>query len=165
MPTLEERFWAHVQKCRHGETCQRCCWEWQGARMKTGYGTFYVNAQERVRPAPCLALELTNGAMLLRPGTMQPRWDGLYFAMTQWGRVFLATHRCDNPPCCNPHHLRWGTPGDNFRKHTPWLKPGALPSPMRAGGINQDGLHRGRGCPIFGVPGRSAHPAACVSLN
>lgn len=47
-------------------------------------------------------------------------------------------------------------------KRTPWLKPGALPSPKQAGGINKDGLHRGRVCPNFGVPSRSAHPAACV---
>jgi hypothetical protein len=24
-----------------------------------------------------------------------------------------ALHSCDNPPCCNPSHLFWGTPKDN----------------------------------------------------
>ena len=25
----------------------------------------------------------------------------------------FALHHCDNPPCCNPRHLRWGTRSDN----------------------------------------------------
>lgn len=25
----------------------------------------------------------------------------------------VARHRCDNPPCCNPDHLLWGTQSDN----------------------------------------------------
>jgi hypothetical protein len=24
-----------------------------------------------------------------------------------------AAHRCGNPACCNPNHLRWATPGEN----------------------------------------------------
>ena len=26
----------------------------------------------------------------------------------------IARHSCDNPKCCNPHHLAWGTQGDNI---------------------------------------------------
>jgi hypothetical protein len=24
-----------------------------------------------------------------------------------------ALHRCDNPPCCNGAHIRWGRPAEN----------------------------------------------------
>ena len=27
-----------------------------------------------------------------------------------------ALHSCDNPPCCNPTHLRWGTISENTRE-------------------------------------------------
>jgi hypothetical protein len=27
----------------------------------------------------------------------------------------LVLHGCDRPQCCNPRHLRLGTPGDNIR--------------------------------------------------
>jgi hypothetical protein len=32
----------------------------------------------------------------------------------------LALHSCDNPPCINPRHLRWGTQSDNMRDR--WSK-------------------------------------------
>jgi len=30
-------------------------------------------------------------------------------------RGFCVMHLCDNPPCCNPKHLKIGTVGDNNR--------------------------------------------------
>lgn len=51
MTTLEERFWAKVQK---GEGC----WEWQAAKTN-GYGR--INVEGRAIPAHRLAYELTNG--------------------------------------------------------------------------------------------------------
>lgn len=67
------------------------CWEWTGYRLK-GYG------QLRVRRRPVLAhrlsWEIANG---------RPAPDGLH-----------VLHSCDNPPCCNPAHLRLGTDAENI---------------------------------------------------
>lgn len=42
------------------------------------------------------------------------RWiyQGFYGAVPDGMKVL---HRCDNPPCCNPHHLFLGTQQDNMR--------------------------------------------------
>jgi hypothetical protein len=37
-----------------------------------------------------------------------------------------ALHSCDNRPCCNPGHLRWGTNGDNQRDRYA-RRPGRVP--------------------------------------
>lgn len=65
------------------------CWEWTGSKQAYGYGVFtYDNkkyASHRV------ALTFSVGASELQ-----------------------ALHSCDNPACCNPDHLRWGTQQDNM---------------------------------------------------
>lgn len=66
------------------------CWEWQGPIGKKGYGIF--NFLRNNFRAHRMALYLSTGEMP----------DELY-----------ALHSCDNPPCCNPHHLRWGTHQEN----------------------------------------------------
>lgn len=70
------------------------CWEWSLARNSRGYGYYGDNtgAKHVTRKAHRLAFELTNG--------------------------FLPTeviHDCDNPPCCNPDHLRAGDHAVNMR--------------------------------------------------
>lgn len=43
-----------------------------------------------------------------------------------------AAHSCDNPPCCNPKHLRWATHaenGDDMRKRSRAAKPAAKLTP------------------------------------
>jgi hypothetical protein len=66
------------------------CWEWQGSKLKAGYG------QTRVGTTKMLA----HRAMYLH--TVGPIPDGM-----------VVMHACDNPPCCNPNHLRLGTHQDN----------------------------------------------------
>lgn len=67
------------------------CWPWRGDTDKKGYGIFTLGG--RRRPAHELALSFTTG---------EKRTSGLE-----------TCHRCDNPPCCNPAHLRFDTHASN----------------------------------------------------
>lgn len=64
------------------------CWEWRAKRSDFGYGVFKSEKAHRV------AYQLLSG----------PIPDGLF-----------CLHKCDNPPCCNPHHIFLGTLADNNR--------------------------------------------------
>jgi hypothetical protein len=68
------------------------CWEWQGARDSRGYGFIWWKGRQ----------------------------VGVHrVAAIVWGvmknRKLQAMHRCDNPPCFNPAHLKQGTATDNMR--------------------------------------------------
>jgi hypothetical protein len=80
---IAARFWAKVQK---GDGC----WEWQGSRQQRGYGLFRIKGR----------LHKAHRAALMVSGVEVP--DDL-----------CVLHSCDNPPCCNPAHLRLGTKGEN----------------------------------------------------
>jgi HNH endonuclease len=85
--TPEQRFWNFVDKQPGG------CWLWKGAKLPTGYGNFAVN-RTRVY-AHRFSWELHRG----------PIPKGVWLL-----------HNCpggDNPSCCNPEHLRLGTPKEN----------------------------------------------------
>jgi hypothetical protein len=66
------------------------CWEWPYARDLHGYGK--ISLSGRTTKLSHVALELAG----------QPKPDGK-----------VACHSCDNPPCCNPNHLRWDTHAGN----------------------------------------------------
>lgn len=75
------RFWSKV----HLTTSQAACWTWQGRRSAKGYGEFAL------------------GGVSLRAPRIA--WK-LFFGDPGDERIL---HACDNPPCCNPFHLRLGS--------------------------------------------------------
>ena len=66
------------------------CWEWKQRRHVKGYGLAHIG--RRCVRAHRYAYEVWCG----------PIPEGM-----------MVLHSCDNPPCCNPDHLRVGTAKDN----------------------------------------------------
>ena len=85
---IEDRFWAKVDKV----TDPNGCWLWTAYRTKQGYGTFNINGKHH--KAHRIAYWLFHGEIPL-------------------GLCIL--HKCDNPSCVNPSHLRQGTNADNVQ--------------------------------------------------
>lgn len=86
--TPAERFWAKVDRRGDDE-----CWPWDGSTWRGGYGEFYVSPTRGKVAAQVFARELATGEVCP---------DGLE-----------GCHTCDNPPCCNPAHVYYGTRQDN----------------------------------------------------
>lgn len=87
------RFWKKVN--RSGPVPPHApelgnCWVWTRATGQWGYGKLRLN--KRYCVAHRVSYEMENG----------PIPAGL-----------LVLHRCDNPPCVRPSHLRLGTSADN----------------------------------------------------
>jgi len=81
----KDKFWKLVPQGKEG------CWEWTGGTTTdSGYGCFSIrNWPYR---AHRVALYITTG--IQPPG-------------------FHCCHRCNNPICCRPSHLYWGTALEN----------------------------------------------------
>ncbi len=82
------RLWSKIDQRAPDE-----CWPWTAGRHTWGYGQFWVSSVGRCPGAHHVIALLHHG----------PAPEGMQ-----------ALHSCDNPPCCNPAHIRWGTPGENM---------------------------------------------------
>ena len=101
-------FWERVDKSGGPDAC----WPWTGPRFPTGYGMSSLRVVgAKVSTASRAALILTAGpAPRLTFGRSAYT---LTVGRLTYGRPAFALHSCDNPPCCNPSHLRWGTAREN----------------------------------------------------
>jgi DNA-binding XRE family transcriptional regulator len=83
-------FWTKVDVRGKDE-----CWNWLGAQKSFGYGNVRINRKYMTahRVAFLLKYKKING-------------DN------------MVLHKCDNPSCCNPHHLEQGTRLQNAQQRT-----------------------------------------------
>jgi hypothetical protein len=82
-----------VPRGLHGAACTACCWPWQGSRNAAGYGKTRFVLQ----------------------GTAEVYAHRVAYAL-HFGRLagpLEVCHSCNNPACCNWHHLWLGTHADN----------------------------------------------------
>ena len=85
-PSDAERFSKYFEK-----TDESSCWEWTGAKNRKGYGNFHFNGT-------CVAAYRFSYA-LAHSGIIP---DG-----------YMIDHKCFNPACVNPSHLRLATAKQN----------------------------------------------------
>lgn len=80
-------FWPKVERGHPMD-----CWPWRGSKMRNGYARLKWECGNEY--AHRVAWLISGGSLVA-------------------GLVIM--HTCDNPPCCNPAHLRQSTYADNTR--------------------------------------------------
>lgn len=84
---LIKRIWDNIDKRGDND-----CWPWTGSRsIKGGYGKIGINGKSVM--AHRMVYILTHGKIS--------------------EDIPYVTHTCNNPPCCNPKHLKADTPKGN----------------------------------------------------
>ena len=125
-PQEIKRFWSKVDKTP-GHGPQGKYWPWTGAiaKGKLPYGKACIGHTISTG-AHRIALILSSGKQL----------------------QLCALHTCDNPPCCNPAHLYWGTHlqnakdrGDRGRHINPMA---GKPNPYKGKTVNNANRPRGK---------------------
>lgn len=87
MPLVSDRFQAKVSIGLPDD-----CWPWTGSRNRDGYGQVMLEGKKQKAHRVVLAWKLGRP---IKPGKQ-------------------SMHTCDNPPCCNPDHLREGSHAENM---------------------------------------------------
>lgn len=95
--SLEARFWPKVDRAGGIEAC----WPWTGATSQKTSARYGIIRDEHGRKGKVLLAHRV--ALFLLTGAMPSHLD--------------ACHACDNPICCNPTHLFWGTHRENMRDY------------------------------------------------
>lgn len=139
-----KRFWSKVNK-----NTESGCWDWTAGRFNSGYGCFnlVVDGKKKARLAHRVAYELIVGP--IEPG-------------------LVLDHRCHNPLCVNPSHLRACTQSQNAMnglKHRDGSAPykGAYRYGVKwRSQIRSNGKLVHLGC--FGTP-KDAHQAYCHAAS
>jgi len=81
-------FWQRVDK----KASTKACWEWKRQRDDEGYGVFVYRDREYMAHRVACAIKYKRDIP----------------------QELVVLHSCDNPPCCNPHHLTPGTQAQNI---------------------------------------------------
>lgn len=89
---FEDYFWTQVDVKETNDDC----WEWKKSKNNKNYGQ--ISYKKKIQRAHRLAYFF-----------MHPEDN------TEEKQKLFVLHTCDNPPCCNPFHLKLGTTQENTK--------------------------------------------------